>query len=356
MYHTVTGLSPGQTCLHCGKHINVRSLIKSNLFGAADIKKYMCAFLSGSIEQMGGTGGVENPGSYRLSYSSLQAYCEECLEMIDDKIIIDAVKSEKPVKCGKCSHAMPIKLPDDFIHDFHPKAIAVVNDSGGIDEAERNTDKKSMLVFSCMSCGAGLELEADTGRTIKCKYCDNENYLPDAIWTKLHPHKEVSPLFVILDLDGSDLQESIDYSLNVSFMKVYNRHFENFIREYFEKPFSSDAVNVWFKVFLSAENNKQNSFSLDIEKIQKSFYSQMLLGYESHNIRLREVMAESGKRIPLDLQNKIAADTDENVRLKLVVNNTIHKDILKKLQNDSSPQVSSEAKKHKTGFLKSLFG
>jgi len=356
MYHKLTSLSPNQTCQQCGKNISMSSFFKSNLFGAADIKKYMNAYLSGSVEQMGGTGGVEKPGSYRLSYSSLQAYCEECLEMIDDNIIIDAVKSEKPVKCGKCSHAMPIKLPDDFIHEFHPKAIAVVNDSEGIDEAERNTGKKSMLVFSCMSCGAGLELDADTGRTIKCKYCDNENYLPDSIWTKLHPHKEVSPLFVILDLDGSDLQEAMDYSLNVSIMKVYDRHFENFIREYFEKPFSSDAVNVWFKVFLSAENNKQNSFSLDIEKIQKSFYSQMQLGYENHNIRLREITAESGKSMHLELQNKIASDTDENVRLKLAVNNKIHKDILKKLQNDSSPVVSAEAKKHKTGFLKSLFG
>jgi len=355
MYHTVTSLSSRQTCQNCGKNINMSGFMKSNLLGAADIKKYMNAFVSGSVEQIGGTGGVENTGSYRLSYSSAQVYCEECYETINENILLDAIKSEKPVKCPKCSHAMPLKMPDEFIHDFHPKTIAVINDSEGIDESQKNTDKSSVIVFTCMSCGAGLELNKDTGRTMKCSYCSNENYLPDAIWTKLHPHKEVSPLFVVLDLDGSDMQESIDYFLNVTVMKIYDRHFENFLREYFEKPFLSDALNAWFKVFLSAENNK-SGFNIDIKKIQKSFYSQLILAYENHNIRLRETAAANGKNIPLDLQQKLAADTDERVRLALAGNNSLHKDILKKLQNDSSPVVAAEAKKQKTGFFRGLFG
>jgi len=356
VYHTVTSISHDQTCQNCGKNIHLGRFFKSGILGGVDTAKYMNAFLSGNVERMGGTGGVEDVGSYRLSYSSHQTYCEECNEFIDEAIILESVKSEKPVKCAKCSHSMPLKIADYNVTAFHPKAIAVVNDSTGIDEAEKNIDKNSMLVFSCMSCGAGLNLSEDTKRTMKCTYCGNENYLPDAIWTKLHPHKEVSPLFVLLDLDGNDIKDGVNYFLDVSMAKIYDRHFDNFIREYFEKPFTSDAVYSWFRYFLSAKNNPQSSYNMDIEKIQKNFYGQMNLGYDSHTTRLREIAAEYGNNIPIELQNKFAADTDEAVRLALTKNDSLENSVIKKLQKDSSPVVSAEAKKKKTGLFKSMFG
>lgn len=356
MYHTVTSVAEDATCQNCGKNISLSGFFRSKLFGGADVEKYMYAFLTGNVEQMGGSGGVGNTGSYKLSYSSMPVYCEECSENIDENEITGAINEKRPVRCPKCSHAMPMKEADYFIKSFHPKAIAIINDSGGIDEAEKNTGKSSMLVFSCMSCGAGLELNSDTGRTMKCNFCGNENYLPDAIWTKLHPNKEVCPLFVILDVDGPDMKAAVDYFLTVTMMKVYERHYENFIREYFEKPFISDAVNSWFRYFISAENNKQAGFNMDIEKIQRSFYGQVSLGYENHNLRLREITAEYGNQIPTELQQKIASDNDENVRLALAKNPSIGKSILKKLQNDLSSLVSAEAKKHKTGLFKGLFG
>jgi DNA-directed RNA polymerase subunit RPC12/RpoP len=211
MYHTVTSITGEDTCQNCGKKINLAGFFKSSILGGIDTEKYMNSFLSGNVEQMGGTGGVENVGSYRLSYSSQQTYCEECLELIDETVILESIKSEKPVKCSKCGHAMPLKLADYNVSNLHPKAIAVVNDSSGIDEREKNIDKDSMIVFSCMSCGSGLDLTKDTNRTMKCSYCGNENYLPDAIWTKLHPHKELSPLFVILDINGKDMEDAINY-------------------------------------------------------------------------------------------------------------------------------------------------
>jgi DNA-directed RNA polymerase subunit RPC12/RpoP len=356
MYHTITSISEGEVCQNCGKNINLAGFFKSDILGGVDNVKYMNAFLSGNVERMGGTGGVENVGSYRLSYSSQQTYCEECYEFIDEQVLLEAIKSEKPVKCTKCGHSMPLKLADYSVSDFHPEAIAIINDSTGIDQAEKNIDKSSMIVFSCMSCGAGLELTKDTKRTMKCSYCGNENYLPDIIWTKLHTHKEVSPLFVILDIDGNDMKEAVNYFLNVTMAKIYDRHFENFIREYFEKPFTSDAVNSWFRYFLSAKNNPQASFNTDIERLQRSFYQQLTFGYENHRNSLREIAAEYGNNIPVELQNKLAIDSDEAVRLALTKNNSLEKSVIKKLQNDSSPVVAAEAKKKKTGLFKSLFG
>ena len=356
MYHTVTSINETEVCQNCGKNINLGKFFKSRLLGSADRVKYMNAFVSGSVEQVGGAGGLENVGSYKLSYSSSQVYCEECFEFIEETDLLESIRSNKPVRCAKCGHCMPMRTADNAVKNFHPKAIAVVNDSAGIDESEKNADKESMIVFKCMSCGAGLELNKDTGRTIKCNYCSNENYLPDAIWTKLHPGKDVCPLYVILDIDGNEMQAAIDYFLYVTMMKIYDRHFENFIREYFEKPFESDAVNSWFRYFLSAKNNTGVSFNMDIEKIQRSFYGQMMPGYENHNVRLREIASEYGYKLPFELQMAAAKDNDEKVRISLAKNPALNKEVINMLKQDASPGVASEAKKQKTGFFKNLFG
>src|SRR4030095_7756046 len=241
----------------------------------------------------------------------------------------------KPVNCPNCSHKMPVREADAEIREFHPKAIGVINDSHGKDYAEKNVDKDSMIVFKCMTCGAGLELSNDTKRTIKCRYCDNENYLPDAIWTKLHPNKEVQPLFLLIDLSEDDMKSSVDYFLNVTALGVFRKHFANFIREYFEKPFISEAFLTWMKYFLGQKNNDKISFNMDIEKVQKYFYDNLLLGFENHPAELKAATAEYSYKLPAELQQKLSNDKDESIRTALSRN---------------------KSKGQKKGLFKSLFG
>lgn len=349
-YHAVSGIVDFDTCQNCGKSINVSSILNERMFSFLDKAKYINGFLSGSIEQMGGA------GAYKLVYSSMPPYCEECFTLLDTSDLVDSINNQKPVNCPNCSHKMPVRVPDTGIKEFHPKAIGIINDSHGIDFAAKNVDKDSMLVFKCMTCGAGLELTGDTKRTIMCRYCDNENYLPDSIWTKLHPNKEVQPLFVLLELEEKDIKDSIDYFLNVTALRIYSKHFDNFIREYFEKPFTGEAFLVWVKYFLSAKCNDKVSFNMDISKLQKYFYDNLKLGFETHAETLKMAAAKYGAVIPADLQKLFSEDKNENVRLALAQNRGLDKDIIKKLQSDSSVAVQSEAKKLKTGFFKGLFG
>lgn len=346
----VPGITDTVICQNCGKNTSVSAVINEKMFGIMHKEKYMNGFLSGGIEQIGGT------GAYKLVYSSQQPYCEECFTVIDEESTMSAINSGAALSCPGCSHKMPVRAKDAIIREFHPKAVGVLNDSFGKDHAEKNTDKESLLVFKCMTCGAGLELSDDTDRKIKCRYCDNENYLPDSIWVKLHPNKEVQPLFVILDLSEAELKGSIDYFLNVTALNVFSKHFENFIREYFEKPFVTPAFLSWLKTFLSAKNNEEISFNMDITKIQKFFYDNLKLGFSSHPAEIRITAAEFGYNLPLDLQKEMAADTNENVRIALAKNTGLKKEIIKRLQNDSSAAVQTEANKQKTGFFKGLFG
>jgi len=346
----ISGITDIDTCQNCGKNVSVSSVINEKMFGIMHKEKYMNGFLSGGIEQMGGT------GAYKLVYSSGRPYCEECFTVIDEESAMSAINSGEAFSCPNCSHKMPVRAADAVLREFHPKAVGVLNDSFGKDHAEKNTDKESLLVFKCMTCGAGLELSDDTDRKIKCKYCDNENYLPDAIWMKLHPDKEVQPLFVLLDLSEAELKGSIDYFLNVTALNVFSKHFENFIREYFEKPFVTPAFLYWLRSFLIAKNNEEISFNMDITKIHKYFYDNLKLGLSSHPVEIRIATAEFGYNLPVDLQKELAADENESVRLALAKNKGLKKETIKKLQSDSSDLVQTEAKKLKTGFFKGLFG
>ncbi len=348
-YVAVSGITDFDTCQNCGKQVNVHGVLNEKMFSFMDKTKYMNGYLSGSIEQMGSD-------AYKLLYSSMPPFCEECFAVIDENDMIEAVKSEKPFTCKSCGHKMPSRAADAALREFHPKAIGVINDSYGFDYAEKNINKDSMLVFKCMTCGAGLELTSDTKRTIKCKYCDNENYLPDSIWVKLHPNKEVQPLFVMLELDESDMNDSVNYFLNVTSLNIYKKHFDNFIREYFAKPFITPAFTAWLKTFLSAKNNEKVSFNMDITKIHKYFYDNLNLGLSSQPVEIKLIAAEFGYGLPAELEAGLVSDKDEKVRLGLAKNSSISKNTLKKLQADPSAAVSGEAKKHKTGFFKGLFG
>ena len=338
------------TCQNCGKNINVENVFNDKMFAFMDRVKYLNGFLSGSIEQMGGT------GAYKLEYSSTKPYCEECKITLDEKSLVESIEQKQPVTCPNCSHKMPVRKADNEIKEFHPRAIGVVNDAFGTDYSQKNIDKSLMFVFKCMSCGAGLELTKETKRTIKCNYCDNENYLPDIIWSKLHPNKETQPLFLLLDLCEDDIKGTVDYFLNVTAVKVFSKHFENFIREYFEKPFINESVLSWFRNIMMAKNNEKLSFNMDISKIQKYFYDNLFLGISNHSVELKEATARYSAKLPSNLQHAFSTDKNDKVRIALTMNKNLSKDVIKKLQNDSNEIVSQQAKKIKGGFFKNLFG
>ncbi|HMS34794.1 MAG TPA: hypothetical protein PKC91_11990 [Ignavibacteria bacterium] len=349
-FHNVRSFSDFDTCQNCGHNLDTGTILIEKMLGFMDRVNYVNAFVSGRIEQIGGS------NAYRLEFSSVPVYCEECKNTFDEKILTEVIDNNKPLKCSSCSHVMPVKPAGSFIKNFHPKAIGVINDSSGSDAGKREKEKSSMIVFGCMTCGGALELTDKTKRLIKCTFCGNENYLPDEIWTRLHPNTDVIPLFLLTDIDEDDIEKSIDYFLNVTSVKIYGKHFENFIREYFEKPFVSDSLLSWMKYFLGTKTPDQLGFNMDISKLRKYFYDNFLLGIETHPAELKQTVAEYSADIPPEIQRKLADDRNESVRLALTKNKNLEKDVIRKLQNDTSQTVSAEAKKIKTGFLKNLFG
>lgn len=44
----------------------------------------------------------------------------------------------------------------------------------------------SQVAFTCSQCGASILADGEN-RTVKCEHCDASIYLPDDLWSHLHP-------------------------------------------------------------------------------------------------------------------------------------------------------------------------
>lgn len=52
------------------------------------------------------------------------------------------------------------------------------------------------IAMACPRCGGGLELTAASERLLACEYCRAEVYIPDGLWRRLHPLKQMQPFYV----------------------------------------------------------------------------------------------------------------------------------------------------------------
>ncbi len=355
IHHPVSSINEGENCYKCGKYINLSELFEGNLFGAADRERYMNGFLNGSVEQMGGSGAGKT-GSYKLSYESGNVYCEECFKPIDNEVITSALDNKQPVECSGCSHTMPVRPATPYMLRFHPNIIAVVNDPQGYDRNVKDTDKSKMLVFSCMTCGAGLDLDENSERNIKCNYCGNDNYIPDSIWIQLHPDEDVPPFFVILDITGEDIGESVNYFRRVTALKIYEKHFYNHIDSMFQNLLLTDALKTWLVYLLNDDFEDKIGVNLDMDKIRNHFYNNFGTGLDAQNEELKILVAENSKSFPENIQVLLSKDASSSVRLALAKNPATNDRIIKELKSDSDTAVSTKASKRKTGLFGKLFG
>ncbi|MCX6163922.1 MAG: hypothetical protein NTU73_03510 [Ignavibacteriae bacterium] len=296
---------------------------------------YFNAFLSG-------TWSISNPGSevnvvsnFKFTYSSMPPYCEECKTTFEETVIREAVSQKKPVKCTKCGHYMPVRPANDEIKNFHPKAIGIINDSKGIDFNNNvKIKEKTTVVFNCMSCGAALKLSEDSNRLLKCQYCGNENYLPDIIWTKLHPYKDTEPIFLILDIDYDELKASLNYfsrkygSLEVINCYIFTKHMRIFIANYFSNIFISDAVLNWWEIYLNRktiadlyipdlkviEEDIRNEI-IEFSKVSGiDYFYRFFCHYININPELKLYIATNVKNPPDYVKGMFLSDPDERIR------------------------------------------
>jgi hypothetical protein len=100
--------------------------------------------------------------------------------------------------CPSCGGSVPIRVPSKRQrHAVHEACVAIACEStvrGDLAEPETH----ETVLFSCMGCGAPLPINASVPRISTCEFCEATNYLPDALWLRLHPAQRKRPFYFLL--------------------------------------------------------------------------------------------------------------------------------------------------------------
>lgn len=121
-----------------------------------------------------------------LDYGNRTCSCQGCQSPLGDPWIKKAAETEGG-PCPGCKDFIRVRKASELVRSLIAEAEWVVHEGPTGSELEKELDRVAQpIIFGCLSCGAALPVDGST-RTPKCGHCSNENYLPDALWLRLHP-------------------------------------------------------------------------------------------------------------------------------------------------------------------------
>lgn len=125
------------------------------------------------------------------------ARCLECKGgALDANALVEAAEGgAERCFCPACGAAIRLRAADDVARSFRSDARALVHEALG--EGAAIETATAPVAFPCASCGAALDADGST-RAVQCVYCAAANYLPDALWQRLHPSPTARAWFLIL--------------------------------------------------------------------------------------------------------------------------------------------------------------
>ncbi len=131
----------------------------------------------------------------------------------------DACKAEVPVwelgdlarmglhRCS-CGKERTVREAPVWARAVFPGASWVVDEH--LPGADDGTDGATTpVLFACMGCGGSLRVDGSS-RTVRCEYCDDENFLPDALWQRLHPTPKIREFFVVVEIPDAVVAKARD--------------------------------------------------------------------------------------------------------------------------------------------------
>lgn len=135
--------------------------------------------------------------------------CLECGEVQNAATLLAEVQREQEPDafCGKCGAVVPLRRPGPELKWIHPTVAAIVGETalrGDLTEPEAG----EQVLFACLGCGASLKIDATSPRISTCEYCDATNYLPDALWLRLHPAQRKRAFFLLLTVSLEAFQSA----------------------------------------------------------------------------------------------------------------------------------------------------
>ncbi len=139
--------------------------------------------------------------TYHLTYGRQDPRCSKCKTPID-MAKLEEYSAAGHVECSKCQNEIYVRKPSELVTNCFPQVLYMAGED--VDQMKVNPEPGKLpssakpILFTCPSCAGNLEIDG-TDRMISCKFCNSQIYLPDDLWFRLHPAKEVERWYMVLD-------------------------------------------------------------------------------------------------------------------------------------------------------------
>ena len=107
-------------------------------------------------------------------------------------------------ECPHCGHKMSTYPTPRWLKAELPTLLQIIGayrptEDGRAQPLETDEVATKPVMLSCPNCNAALKVTAASERTVSCEHCGVDVYLPDGLWTRLHPVQTVHPWTVVFE-------------------------------------------------------------------------------------------------------------------------------------------------------------
>lgn len=141
-------------------------------------------------------GAMTIPSRYQhRSFKSPEPQCWKCGTGVPLGTFIEQCGETALFPCPQCGTGLPTYPAPAWLRAELPTARQVFGGDAETTQAEGglplevDQQRAAPIVMTCPQCNGALTITADTPRTVTCSYCSTNVFLPDALWTRMHPAK-----------------------------------------------------------------------------------------------------------------------------------------------------------------------
>jgi len=95
------------------------------------------------------------------------------------------------LRCPTCNAALPTYPAPDWLGAALSSALQIFGGDGTAAHANQvalpTAATHHTAAFQCPGCGAPLRIDELTSRSTRCGHCRADVFLPDSVWSQLHP-------------------------------------------------------------------------------------------------------------------------------------------------------------------------
>jgi hypothetical protein len=193
-------------CPHCGGGLPVNGVMKtipcSSCQQGVTFKdeywKVMLEDLDNDYDQGGGNYTINMETN--LKWRAERPKCVKCqAELQVDDVPLG---TDHDIPCKSCGERNTTYPAPDFAKGVLPSLSQIYcgeRGASGDGAAVRVDEDVKPTVLTCPNCRGSLSAGSRSERTINCQYCGSDVFLPDDLWSKLHPAKTAAKWYLRFD-------------------------------------------------------------------------------------------------------------------------------------------------------------